>query len=102
MRLSIALLLAFVASILAVTAPQKPVVVSYPEDTPASVIQNAIEEIKKDGGTITHEYALIKGFAAKVAEATLDKISTMSEKFAPYIEEDVIVRIDGSTDTKDQ
>ncbi len=56
MRLSIAFLFAFVACILAVAPPQKPVVVSYPEDTPASVIEKAIEEIKKDGGSITHEY----------------------------------------------
>lgn len=37
-----------------------------------------------------------------MAEATLDKISALGEEFAPYIEEDVIVRIDGSTDSKDE
>ncbi|KAJ9638638.1 uncharacterized protein PV06_09853 [Exophiala oligosperma] len=102
MRFSIPLLLSSAACALALSAPQKPVVISYPADTPPSVIENAIKEIEKDGGIITHEYSLIKGFAAKVAEATLDKISALGEEFAPYIEEDVIVRIDGSTDSKDE
>jgi hypothetical protein len=45
---------------------------------------------------------LIKGFAAKVAEVTLEKITAMAETYAPIIEEDFVVRIDGSTDTKEQ
>jgi hypothetical protein len=115
MRLQIAfLLLAFIVSVLAVPPTQKPVVISYPDNTPSSVIDKAIEEIKKAGGIITHEYckepcgsvmgaatdnqaALIKGFSAKVSEATLNKISTMAEAYAPYIEEDYVVQIDGST-----
>ncbi|KIW13648.1 hypothetical protein PV08_08839 [Exophiala spinifera] len=102
MRFSILLLLAFVAYVFALSAHQKPVVISYPADTPPSVIEKAMEEVEKDGGIITHEYSLIKGFAAKVASATLDKISALAEDFKPYIEEDIIVRIDGSTDSKNE
>ncbi len=114
MRLQIALLLlAFIVSVFALPPTQKPVVVQYPDNTPSSVIDRAIEEIKKEGGIITHEYckdswdlqygvtdnqaALFKGFAAKVSEATLNKISTMAEAYAPNIEEDYVVSIDGST-----
>ncbi|KAK4947405.1 hypothetical protein LTR10_013773 [Elasticomyces elasticus] len=102
MRFSIIALLAFIAFVLAVPPNQKPVVVSYPADTPSSVIDQAIAEIIKDGGIITHEYSLIKGFAAKVAEATLEKITTLADTYAPQIEEDFVVRIDGSTDTQEQ
>lgn len=113
MHFSIALLLTFIVSVFALPPVQKPVVVQYPEDTPSSIIDKAMEEITKDGGIITHEYcrtlqpltlcitdrslALIKGFAAQVSEVTLEKISVMAEAFAPYIEEDYVVRVDGST-----
>lgn len=45
---------------LSTAAPQKSVIVSYPDDTPNDVIQQAMDAIKKAGGTITHEYNLIK------------------------------------------
>ncbi|EXJ80082.1 hypothetical protein A1O3_08368 [Capronia epimyces CBS 606.96] len=95
-------LLGLVASVLALPALQKPVIVQYPDDTPSSVIEKAIEEIKKDGGIITHEYSLIKGFAARVSEVTLTKISTMADAYVPYIENDYVVHVDGSTTTDDQ
>jgi hypothetical protein len=56
MRFSILAFLTLIAFVLAVPPTQKPVVVSYPDDTPSSVIDQAIEEIRKDGGIITHEY----------------------------------------------
>jgi hypothetical protein len=40
---------------------------------------------------------LIKGFAAKVSEVTLEKISELAAAYAPYIEDDYVVKIDGST-----
>ncbi|KIW93029.1 uncharacterized protein Z519_06878 [Cladophialophora bantiana CBS 173.52] len=97
MRLPILFLLAFVAAVFALPPPQKPVVVSFPANTPSSIIDKAIAEIEKDGGIITHEYSLIKGFAAKVSEVTLDKISALAEAYSPYIEDDYVVNIDGST-----
>ncbi|KAJ9601975.1 hypothetical protein H2200_013534 [Cladophialophora chaetospira] len=98
MRLPIVFLLAFFTAVFALPPPQKPVVVSFPENTPSSIIEKAIAEIKKDGGIITHEYSLIKGFAAKVSEVTLTKIAELSEAYAPYIEDDYVVKLDGSTD----
>ncbi|KAL2410893.1 hypothetical protein ABEF95_006099 [Exophiala dermatitidis] len=102
MRFYLALLFTLVAAVLALPAPQKPVVVQYPEDTPASVIQHAIEEIKKDGGIITHEYSLIKGFAARVSEVTLKKIAAMADSYIPLIESDYVVHVDGTTTTSEE
>ncbi len=56
MRLPIILLLAFLTAVFGLPPPQKPVVISFPENTPSSIIEKAIAEIKKDGGIITHEY----------------------------------------------
>ncbi|KIW79208.1 hypothetical protein Z517_05820 [Fonsecaea pedrosoi CBS 271.37] len=97
MRLPLIFLFAFFVAVFALPPPQKPVVVSFPDDTPSSVIDKAIAEIEKDGGIITHEYSLIKGFAAKVSEVTLNKISEMAQAYSPYIEDDYVVSIDGST-----
>lgn len=122
MRFTILCLLALFATVFALLPPQKPVVVSFPDDTPSSVINDAIEEVKKGGGIITHEYGmnqmapspcwqncrltnpldLIKGFAAKVSEATLEKITALTEEFIPYIEDDFVVRIDGSSSNAGQ
>ncbi|EXJ61109.1 hypothetical protein A1O7_05262 [Cladophialophora yegresii CBS 114405] len=99
MRLPTVFLLALFTAVFALPPAQKPVVISFPDDTPSSIIDMAIAEIKKDGGIVTHEYSLIKGFAAKVSEVTLNKISAMAEAYAPYIEDDYVVKIDGSTDS---
>lgn len=45
---------------LSAAAPQKSVIVSYPDDTPNNVVQQAMDAIKNAGGVITHEYKLIK------------------------------------------
>lgn len=42
-----ALLLALLAAFAAAEAPQKPVIVSYPDHTPQSVLDQAMEAIKK-------------------------------------------------------
>jgi hypothetical protein len=39
---------------------QKSVVITYPHDTPTSVLDQAKNAIKESGGMITHEYQLIK------------------------------------------
>lgn len=49
----------FAIAVIAV-APQKAVVVTYPENTPDSVMQQAKDAITQAGGIITHEYQLIK------------------------------------------
>lgn len=57
---TVAAVLAAASGALAVDAPAKNVIVSFPFDTPASIVENAMDEIRKAGGIITHEYKLIK------------------------------------------
>lgn len=47
----------FFTCALAVVKNQKPIIVSYPEDTPQSVVDEAIEALKQAGGVLTHEYS---------------------------------------------
>ncbi|MCJ1257688.1 hypothetical protein MMC24_005514 [Lignoscripta atroalba] len=78
-------------------APQKQVIVSYPKDTPETILHQAKAAIEAAGGVITHEYELIKGFAATASAKALDTVSELSAEFSPTIEEDQIVTIYGSS-----
>ena len=49
----------FALTVIAV-APQKAVIVTYPENTPDSVMDQAKDTIRKAGGMITHDYKLIR------------------------------------------
>jgi hypothetical protein len=60
MKLAIISALAMSAVVLGAQLPQKAVIVSYPNDTPDSVLNQAKDAIKAAGGMITHEYKLIK------------------------------------------
>lgn len=60
MKFTIFSILAMATVALAVATPQKAVIVSYPNDTPDSVVEQAKNAIKAAGGIITHEYQLIK------------------------------------------
>ncbi|OKL58848.1 hypothetical protein UA08_05839 [Talaromyces atroroseus] len=74
---------------------QKAVVVTYPENTPDSVLNDAKKAITDAGGWITHEFNLIKGFAAKASTTALESIQAKSTNFLPVIEEDKVVTIAG-------
>ncbi|RVX66776.1 hypothetical protein B0A52_08969 [Exophiala mesophila] len=83
----------FVAA-LARPPPLKMVVVSYPNDTPPSIVDKAIEEVRNAGGIVTHQYSLIKGFTAKVSDAMIEKINTLSnDKYPAFVEDDSIITI---------
>lgn len=56
MRLFITVLFALIAAVLARPAALKTVIVSYPNDTPSSVVDKAINEVTNAGGIVTHEY----------------------------------------------
>ncbi|MCJ1368401.1 hypothetical protein MMC16_007543 [Acarospora aff. strigata] len=85
------LLLAIFASAVQGVAPQKAVVITYPQDTPDSVLEQAKDAFKAAGGVITHEYLLIKGFAAKASAEALETIQALGSEFNPYIEEDQVI-----------
>ncbi|KAK4228403.1 hypothetical protein QBC38DRAFT_475189 [Podospora fimiseda] len=79
--------LTFFSGVIAVDI-QKSVLISYPADTPDSIVTQAKKAIVEAGGIITHEYTLIKGFAAKVGEKVLDSVSAWGEDYKVTIEED--------------
>ena len=60
MQFTILSIFALLTTVMAANLPQKAVIVSYPSDTPDSVIDQAKDAIKQAGGMITHEYKLIK------------------------------------------
>jgi hypothetical protein len=60
LHLFIYLLVSLFALATVAVAPQKAVIVTYPEGTPDSVMNQAKDAIRKAGGMITHEYKLIK------------------------------------------
>ncbi|KUL85825.1 hypothetical protein ZTR_07336 [Talaromyces verruculosus] len=74
---------------------QKPIVVSYPDNTPDSVLNEAKKAITDAGGWITHEFNLFKGFAAKASSSAIETIQASSTNFLPVIEEDKVVTVDG-------
>ncbi|CAF9924183.1 hypothetical protein IMSHALPRED_006137 [Imshaugia aleurites] len=45
------------------------------------------------GGQVLHEYELIKGFIVKASAQALDTIHTLSQTYAPTVEEDKTVTI---------
>jgi hypothetical protein len=89
----------------AASTPQTPIVVSYPKDTPQSIIDEAMDAIKhavqfsndlsclananlSQGGVITHEYSLIKGFAAKVNAKMVETVQALGADHDVIIEQD--------------
>ncbi|KAH7393039.1 hypothetical protein BKA66DRAFT_457460 [Pyrenochaeta sp. MPI-SDFR-AT-0127] len=85
--LVIALLAAFVMA----AAPQRSVIISWPNETPDHIVEEAKDAIRKASGVITHEYNIIKGFAAHAPASALEFVSTMSDVYKCEIEEDGIV-----------
>ncbi|KAK5658604.1 hypothetical protein OQA88_1997 [Cercophora sp. LCS_1] len=83
-------LLAFFTGVIAVDI-QKSVIITYPENTPDHVLDQAKKAIKDGGGMITHEYQLIKGFAAKMGEKVLDTVSAWGKEYNALVEEDQVV-----------
>ncbi|KAF4629638.1 hypothetical protein G7Y89_g8511 [Cudoniella acicularis] len=111
MKFSILSVLALAAVVLATTMPQKAVIVSYPDDTPDSIITQAMDAVREAGGLITHEYKLIKygrcsfprvllteerGFACKAPAKILQQVQTWGNDYHAVIEEDQMVSAYGS------
>ncbi|CZR53970.1 related to serine proteinase inhibitor IA-2 [Phialocephala subalpina] len=95
MKFAIFTILSFMALALSAQLPQKSIIVSYDDNVPDSVLTQAMDAIKAAGGMITHEYKLIKGFAAKAPAKVLENIQTMGNDFHAVIEEDQMVTIVG-------
>jgi len=90
-------LFGLVAFVTAAAQPQKSVIMTWPSDTPYHVIDQARDAIVQAGGVITHEYHIIKGFAATASAKAFEMASTLSTDYPPRIEEDQIVNAVGSS-----
>ncbi|PMD26515.1 hypothetical protein NA56DRAFT_667788 [Hyaloscypha hepaticicola] len=97
MKLTILSIFTLITMVLAALQPQKSVIVSYPNDTPDSIVDQAKDAIIAAGGVITHEYKLIKGFAAKASAKVLDTVQIMGNDYHAVIEEDQMVSIVGGS-----
>ncbi|KAI1807812.1 hypothetical protein F4811DRAFT_417378 [Daldinia bambusicola] len=91
---TIAAALAVAAGVSAVDV-EKSVIVSFPSGTTDDIVNRAKDDIRKAGGVITHEYQLIKGFAAKAPQKILETVSAWSAEYNAVIEEDQVVQISG-------
>ncbi|KAL8946297.1 MAG: hypothetical protein Q9222_007287 [Ikaeria aurantiellina] len=72
---------------------QRQVLVTYPDDTPVSILEEAKAAVIAAGGKITQEYSLIKSFAATVSAEVIEGISTLSQSHKPKVEDDSMVVI---------
>ena len=52
------LLFALLATARAAKAPKKSILVTYPNETPEHILEQAKDAIRKTGGFITHEYSM--------------------------------------------
>jgi len=85
------LLVALLATFAMAVAPQRSVIISWPKDTPDEIVEQAKEAIRNAKGVITHEYNIIKGFAAVGPATVFEMVSTLSDTYKCEIEEDGIV-----------
>ncbi|PGH06340.1 hypothetical protein AJ80_08174 [Polytolypa hystricis UAMH7299] len=93
MKLFLHLILTFLLAAFVAAGELKDVIVTYPADTPDTVLDQAKSAIKDAGGIITHEYNLIKGFAAKASAQALQTVSALGSAYNPYIEENVVISV---------
>ncbi|KAL8696913.1 MAG: hypothetical protein Q9224_002557 [Gallowayella concinna] len=79
--------------LVALASAQRQVLVTYPQDTPPSMVEKAKEAVLATGGIVTEEYSLIKSFAATVSSEFLETINTLSSSHKPIVEDDKMVTI---------
>ncbi|KAF9561466.1 hypothetical protein EC968_005754 [Mortierella alpina] len=66
------------------------VIVVFKENTPASEIENAINDVKSQGGTITHRYeSALLGFAAELPDSSVQTLTV--HPHVSYVEPDGVV-----------
>ncbi|KAF2180252.1 hypothetical protein K469DRAFT_715502 [Zopfia rhizophila CBS 207.26] len=84
-------LLALLAAYAMAAAPLKSVIISYPNETPPHIVDQAMDAIREAGGQITHTYNIIKGFACHAPAAVLEQVQAWGNEYNALIEEDQIV-----------
>ncbi|KAI5301083.1 hypothetical protein KEM55_002658 [Ascosphaera atra] len=94
----ICFLVSMALAILPVLSMSNLVLVSYPERTPESVIQQAIDVVIDAGGVIRHKYTIIKGFEATMPQYMYTTLRTLSPDYMPVIEGEGPVSINDGDD----
>ncbi|KAK9779350.1 hypothetical protein AB5N19_00999 [Seiridium cardinale] len=73
---------------------QKSIIVTFPNDVADNIIDRAMGDITKAGGVITHQYNLIKGFAAQAPQKAIEAMTVWTTgEYHATVEEDQIVKI---------
>ncbi|KAF2993179.1 hypothetical protein E8E13_001189 [Curvularia kusanoi] len=88
---TLSVLTALFAATTMAAAPMRSVIISFPNDTPDHIVEEAKEGIRKAKGVITHEYNIIKGFAAKAPSSAVEFVHTMGEQYKVEVEEDGVM-----------
>ncbi|KAI3393892.1 hypothetical protein diail_3495 [Diaporthe ilicicola] len=73
---------------------QKSFIMSFAADTSDSVVEAAKKQITDAKGVITHEYTLIKGFAATAGEKVYESLQVWAQDSGASVEEDQVVTIE--------
>lgn len=105
------LVLALLGIAAAASPQQRQILITYPKDTPMSVVEEAKDVIRDAGGFITHDFGdysislsdcltltgldLIKGFIATTTAKVTTKIKALSTQYIPSIEDDSIASANG-------
>ena len=80
----------------AAVVPMHSVIISFPAEAPDHLLQNAKDAVIAAKGKITHEYNIIKGFAAQLPKSAMETIQTMSTEYPALIESDGLVTTQGN------
>ncbi|KKY37430.1 putative endopeptidase inhibitor-like protein [Diaporthe ampelina] len=73
---------------------QKSFIISFTDDTSDSVIEAAKKQIADAKGVITHEYTIIKAFAATAGEKVFESLQVWAKDSGAVVEEDQVVTIE--------
>jgi len=84
-------LVALLLPALAAAAKSVNYIVTFQPDTPDSVIWEAMATVKANGGRITHQYKIIKGFSVYAPHEAVNQVSIQASEWKPVIEEDSVV-----------
>lgn len=103
---------------------QKSIIMSFPDGTGDDIVNKAMADIRKAGGTIVHEYKMIKydiwfdllyrtpftsaaqfytnrpkprAFAANAPQGIIDTVTAWSSEYHAVIEEDQVMEISDTT-----
>ncbi|KAJ4416690.1 hypothetical protein N0V82_006599 [Gnomoniopsis sp. IMI 355080] len=90
------LLLSAVMGIAAVDV-QKSFLVYFNDDAPESAMSQAKQKILDAKGSITHEYRLLKGFAATAGEKIFESLQVTGQSNGFTVEEDQTFKINSGS-----